>query len=105
MPTTYKPCTVTEPSQALLEAAFLARAYRNGQGCPLYALSCGEWRHLTAFDYEAAAEEFDAWACKAYYNDTDDHCSLAEARDACRATAAGLTYPFAPNETAHYSAT
>lgn len=99
--------TITEPSQALLEAAFTARGYHNGQGCPLYALSCGEWRHLTAFDYEAAAAAFDADAIAAHSRgDGDAYWPLIEARDACLATARTLAYPSREDsETAHYSAT
>jgi hypothetical protein len=96
--------TVDEPSQALLEAAFLASMYHGGQGCPLYALQCGEWRHLTAFDYEAAAAEFQRLACNAYYADTDDQPHLLEACSTCLAVAATLLYPSLPNETAHYRA-
>ena len=49
----------SEPSQAIIEAAFLARDWHGGQASGLYALSCGQWEHLTAADYARAAQEFE----------------------------------------------
>ena len=108
--TTYKPCTVTEPSQALLEAAFLARDYHNGQGCPLYALQCGEWQSLLWTDYTAAACEFDALSYSRLIQEGAGDLEmwhLLDAANACRATADTLLCNTSgePNETAHYSAT
>ncbi len=42
----------------LAEAAFIARDWHGGLGCPLYALQCGQWDELTRDDIADAEAVF-----------------------------------------------
>lgn len=78
-----------EPSQAIVEAAFLARDWHGGQASGLYALSCGQWEHLTAADYARAAQEFESILEKVEAD--DDYDSMYDAVRSLRKLAATLT--------------
>lgn len=43
--------------QSILDAAYTASDYHGGMGTGLYALSCGQWQHLTRADMRRAAAE------------------------------------------------
>ena len=62
---------ITNPSDELVSAAFLARDYHGGMGSGLYRLSCGEWGALTLDDYRDACCEFQAVLDSGRFDDDD----------------------------------
>lgn len=50
---------MVKPTDGLIAAAFVARDWHGGQASGLYALSCGQWQHLTRDDVAAALREFE----------------------------------------------
>ena len=68
-----------EPSQGVIEAAFLARDWHGGQASALYALSCGQWDHLTKDNYLDAAEEFESIIRSGHAGEDEDQMREAVA--------------------------
>tara|TARA_R110000868_G_C10890698_1_gene763574 strand:+ start:91 stop:360 length:270 start_codon:yes stop_codon:yes gene_type:complete len=62
---------ITNPSEELVSAAFLAREYYAGQFSGLYKLQCGEWDALTLQDYRDACCEFQAVLDSGRFDDDD----------------------------------
>lgn len=72
------------PTDDLISAAFTARHWHDGQACPLYALSCGQWDELTRDDIDAARRAFGriAWQTTC---ESDDDLDMLCALDALEA--------------------
>jgi hypothetical protein len=70
------------PTDDLVLAAFTAQAWHGGQGCQLYALSCGNWDALTYADIESAAREF-SYLVRHNVCSADDDLDIYNALDAC----------------------
>ena len=62
---------ITNPSEELVAAAFLARDYYAGQFSGLYKLQCGVWDALTLQDYRDACCEFQAVLDSGRFDDDD----------------------------------